>query len=62
MFRTVSFISLGIITLGLIAATFAEKFLGQGVATGDFYHAPWMIALWIISAASCICSVIACRI
>lgn len=61
MIRTLSFISLGIITLGLIAATFAEKFLGQGVAAGDFYHAPWMIALWIISAASCICSVIACR-
>ncbi|MCM1052024.1 MAG: cytochrome c biogenesis protein CcsA [Paenibacillus sp.] len=61
MIRTVSFISLGIITLGLITATLAEKFLGSDVATDDFYHAPWMIALWIISATSCICSDIACR-
>lgn len=61
MIRYISFISLGIITLGLIAATLVEKFLGSGVAADDFYHAPWMIALWIISATSCICSVIACR-
>lgn len=61
MIRYISFISLGIITIGLIAATLVEKFLGSSVASDDFYHSPWMIALWIISASSCICTVIACR-
>lgn len=59
MTRHISFISLGLITLGLVSATIVEKFFGTEAATINCYHSPWMIALWVTCAATGLATIIA---
>lgn len=36
----------------MIVATIVERFYGSAITFGYFYHSPWMIALWIITAVT----------
>ena len=38
----------------LAAATFVEKFKGPAYAQMHFYHAPWMILLWVAVAVAAV--------
>lgn len=61
MQRYFSFIALGFIVLGLIAATVIEKLIDREAAVEAFYLSHWMIALWTVTAASGLATVIARR-
>lgn len=61
MTRYISFISLSLVTLGLITATVVEKYSGTPTALSCCYHSPWMIALWVICAVTGLVTVIAQR-
>ena len=61
MTRYISFITLALVTLGLITATIVEKYLSTQTALSCCYHSPCMIALWVICAVTGLTTVIARR-
>ena len=44
--KIISFGSMGLLMLVLIAATLFEKLYGSSFALGGIYHSPWFIAIW----------------
>lgn len=48
--KTISFGLLGVLTLGIMGATIAEKYCGTTFALSFFYQSSWMIAIWILTA------------
>lgn len=50
--KIISFGSMGLLMLVLIAATLSEKLYGSSFALNGIYHSPWFIALWTVLAVS----------
>ena len=47
--KILSFGSMAIIIIAMMAATVFEKTHGTSFALAHFYHSPWFIALWMLA-------------
>lgn len=54
LLRSISFVTLLLLAMLLIAATFMEKYYGTAITTSHVYHSPLFIATWTVMALSAI--------
>lgn len=52
LLRSISFVTLLLLAMLLIAATFMEKYYGTAITTSHVYHSPLFIATWAVLALS----------
>ena len=50
--RNISFITLALLAILLVATTFIEKYYGTDVTREHIYHSPLFVALWMLLAVS----------
>ena len=53
-FRNISFITLALLTILLVATTFIEKYYGTDITREYIYHSPLFVALWMLLVISAI--------